>query len=134
GLTKADGGTLVVAGAPSLGDNSSLAINGGTLKFALTGGSATVGTGITATVAAGATLELAGTVSALSSTAAATRRVNVVNNSAANGLLVSGTNQQVGAITGTGNTTIVAGGSLTANSIVQSAIIIGGSPGNLARL
>jgi hypothetical protein len=133
-LTKADGGTLVISSAPSLGSNSSLAVNGGTMKFSLTSGSATVGTGVTATVAAGATLELAGSVSALSSPVAPTRRVNVINNSTAGELVVSGTNQQVGAITGTGKTTVASGGSLTANSILQSAIIIGGSSGNPARL
>jgi hypothetical protein len=133
-LTKADGGTLVIASAPSLGNNSSLAINGGTMKFAATNGSATVGTAITATVAAGATLELAGTVSALSSNATATARVNIVNNSTANGLVVSGTNQQVGAISGSGNLTIEAGSDLTVNSVQQAALVIGGtstSPGTV---
>ena len=126
-LTKADGGTLVVGAAPSLGNNSSLSINGGTMKFAVTSGSATVGTAITATVAAGATLELAGTVSALSSNVTATARVNIVNNSTANGLVVSGTNQQVGTIRGSGNLTIEAGSDLTVNSVQQAALLIGGT-------
>jgi hypothetical protein len=104
------------------------------VKFAVTTGSPTIGTGVTATVSAGATLELAGTVSALSSTAAPPQRVKIVNDSVAAGLLVSGTNQQVGAITGMGTTTVAAGASLTANSIVQSALVIGGSQGNPARL
>jgi hypothetical protein len=133
-LTKADGGTLRVTGAPSLGTNSSLAVNGGSLKFAMTSGSPAIGTGITATIAAGATLELAGTVSALASTVAPSRRVNIVNNSSASGLLVSGTNQQVGVITGSGTTTVAAGADLTANSIVQSALVIGGTQGNPALL
>ena len=126
-LTKADGGTLVVGAAPSLGNNSSLSINGGTMKFAVTSGSATVGTAITATVAAGATLELAGTVSALSSNVTATARVNIVNNSTANGLVVSGTNQQVGTIRGSGKLTIEAGSDLTVNSVQQAALLIGGT-------
>ena len=56
------------------------------------------------TIARGATLELSGSVAALSS---GSSRVNVINNSqqANDGmLLVSGTNQQVGAIDGTGVT------------------------------
>ncbi|HKD37047.1 MAG TPA: hypothetical protein VKB78_09610, partial [Pirellulales bacterium] len=133
-LTKTDVGTLRVAGAPSFGNNSSLAIDGGLIKFAMTTGSPTIGTGVTATIAAGATLELAGTVSALASAAAPAQRVNIINNSTTSGLLVSGTNQQVGAITGSGTTTIAAGGALTANSIVQSALIIGGSAGNPGKL
>jgi fibronectin-binding autotransporter adhesin len=128
-LSKSGGGTATLTGAPSLGNNSSLAISGGTLKFNVTTGSATVGTSVSATVSSTATLELAGTVSALSSTASAASRVNVTNNStqsSGGSLLVSGTNQQVGAISGTGDTVVVAGASLTANSIVQNALVIGG--------
>jgi hypothetical protein len=135
-LMKGGAGELIVAGAPTLGNGSSLTVNGGTLKFNLTTGPANIGTGVTATVAAGATLELAGTISALSSTTSATARVNVTNNSIApgGGLLVSGTNQQVGAITGSGNLVLAGGSSLTANSIQQAAVIIAGSSGNIARL
>ncbi|HEV2968560.1 MAG TPA: hypothetical protein VGY55_01145 [Pirellulales bacterium] len=125
-LTKTDVGTLVIGGAPTFGNNSSLAVNGGAVKFNLTTGTATIGTGVTATLAAGATLELAGSVSALANGAA---RVNVTNSStlAGGGLLISGTNQQLGAVTGTGNLTVDAGSDLTVNSIVQSALIIGGT-------
>src|SRR5207244_2108415 len=58
------------------------------------------------------------------------------NNSTApgGGLLVTGTSQQVGAITGSGNLTLAGGSSLTANSLRQAAIIIAGSPGNIGRL
>ncbi len=134
-LTKSGTGGLIVTGPPTLGNASLLSINGGTLKFNLTS-PANIGTGITATVATGATLELAGSVSGLSSAASPADRVNIVNNSTApgGGLLISGTNQQVGAITGTGNLSVAAGGSLTANSISQAAIILGGTAGNPARL
>ena len=134
-LAKSGAGALVVAGPPTLGNGSSLAVNAGTLKFNLTS-TANIGTSITATIAAGATLELAGSISGLSSTSSPAARVNVANNSTApgGGLLVTGTNQQVGAISGTGNLTLAAGSNLTANSIIQSAIIISGSPGNIARL
>jgi fibronectin-binding autotransporter adhesin len=128
-LSKSGAGTATLTGALSLGNNSSLAVGGGTLRLSVTTGSATIGTSISATVSAAATLELAGTVSALSSTATAASRVNVTNNSkqsSGGSLLVSGTNQQVGAISGTGDTVVMAGANLTANSIVQNALVIGG--------
>jgi hypothetical protein len=85
---------------------------------------------VTATIASAATLELAGTVSGLSSAAAADR-ANVVNNSqaAGGGLLVSGTNQQVGSIDGIGNTVVSAAATVTANHIAQNALIIEGTAG-----
>ena len=64
-LAKTDVGTLEFNGAPTLNNNSSLQANGGTLRFNVNSGTATIGTGVTATVASGATLELAGSVSAL---------------------------------------------------------------------
>jgi hypothetical protein len=132
-VIKLGAGTLEIDGNPTLAANSNLQVNGGTLLLNLTSGSATVGTGVTATAGPGATLQLAGTVSALSSGANA---VNIANNSqaAGGGLLVTGTNQQVGAISGTGNTVINAGSNLTASSIVQNSLVIGGAPGRPATL
>jgi PEP-CTERM motif len=78
----------------------------------------------TAVVSAGATLELAGTVSALANGA---NRVNITNNSTALGVLVSGTNQIVGYIDGSGTTQVNAGSDLTANHIIQNALVIGGT-------
>ena len=40
---------------------------------------------------------------------------------------MSGTNQQVGAVDGIGDTVVNAGANLTANHIVQNALVIGGS-------
>ena len=52
----------------------------------------------------------------------ARNRVNITNSSTTPaGLLVSGTNQQVGNISGSGTTQVNAGSSLTANDIVQGA-------------
>ena len=130
-LVKSGGGSLETRGAPSLGDGGSISVSGGTLRFNVTAGAATVGTGVAAAVSGAATLELAGSVSALSSSISAAHRVDVANNSsAAAGLLVSGTNQQVGGISGAGSTSVAAGGSLTANHIIQSALIIGGTAGS----
>ena len=80
-----------------------------------------------AIVSSGATLELAGSVSALANGA---NRVNIMNKSNTPGILVSGTNQQVGGIDGSGTTQVNAGSDLTANHIVQSAIIVGGTSKN----
>jgi hypothetical protein len=117
-------GLIQVNAAPTLGAASSLSIQDtSTLKFKVVSGSATVGAGVTATVASGATLELAGSVPALS---AGSNRVNIVNNSsAAAGVLVSGVHQVVGGIDGTGNTQINAGSDLTADHIIQSSLVIG---------
>ena len=90
-------GTTEIDGAPTLNANSKLQVSFGTLRFNVTSGAATVGTGVTATVGVGATLELAGSVSALSSGG---NRVNITTISSAHGILVSGTNQQVGNIDG----------------------------------
>jgi uncharacterized protein YjbI with pentapeptide repeats len=147
GLDLAPGASLVVryyAGDPNrglgpisvtvqnhvtLGNGSALTVNGGTLRFTLASGSPTIGTGVSAVVSSGATLELAGSVSALANGA---DRVNITNNSTAPGILVSGTNQQVGKIDGSGSTQVNAGSDLTANHIIQSALIIGGTAGNPA--
>ncbi len=129
-ITKVNSGTLEIQGASTLTGGTSIKANVGTLRFNNQSGAATVGALVTATVAPGATLELAGNVSDLSSPSPASARVNVTNNSkqsSGGSLLVSGTNQQVGAITGTGDTVVNASASLTANSIVQNALVIGGT-------
>ena len=125
-FAKSGSSSLEINGPPTLNASSSLMINGGTLRFTNTG-SATIGTGVTAMVASGTTLELAGSASALSSGA---HRVNISNSSSAPGLLVSGTHQQVGNIDGSGATQVNAGSDLTANHIIQSALVIGGTSGS----
>jgi fibronectin-binding autotransporter adhesin len=124
-LVKSGAGTLTLSGSKAYKGNTT--VNAGTLRFALTSGSPTIGAGATASVASGATLELAGSVSALSS---GSNRVNVNNGSSAPGLLVSGTHQQVGNIDGSGTTQVNAGSDLTANHIIQSALAIGGGIGS----
>jgi autotransporter-associated beta strand protein len=128
-LTKVGAGTLVLNGNPTLNANSSLLVDGGTLRFNAVSGAAAIGTGVTATIASGATLELAGSDSALSNGA---NRVNITNNSNIPGVLVSGTNQQVGKIDGSGTTQVNAGSDLTANHIIQGALEIGGTSKNPA--
>jgi fibronectin-binding autotransporter adhesin len=129
-LTKAGSGAEILTGAPLLGNNSVLNVSGGTLKFNINSGSTSVGSGVTANVSNSAILELAGSVSALGTTTPV-NRVKITNNSnTAAGLLVSAGNQQVGGISGAGSTQVIAGASLTADRIIQSALIIGGTAGN----
>jgi autotransporter-associated beta strand protein len=125
-FAKLGAGTMDI-GRLTLGDSSALGVQGGTLRLNV-GTASTIGSGVTAAIAAGATLELAGSTSALS---AGTSRVNVINNGSSMGLLVSGIQQQVGGIDGLGTTQINAGSDLTANHIVQSALVINGSAGSL---
>ncbi len=123
-FTKLDSGTAMISGPENFNSGKTLAINSGVVKFNVSSGPVTVGSGVTATIASGAQLELAGTVSAL---AAGSNRVNIVNNSSAPGVLVSGKNQQVGGIDGSGTTQVNAGSDLTANHIIQTSLMIGGT-------
>jgi hypothetical protein len=75
-------------------------------------------------------LELAGSVSALTDSTNNIQRADIT--SAGNLQIDSGSIQQVGGIDGTGTTTVSAGASLTANYIVQSALVIGGTAGSAA--
>ncbi len=128
-LVKSNTRTLEIDGGLSLGNNSALTVSGGKLRLSISG-SASVGSGVTANITGGSVLELAGTVSALGTTVPA-NRVAITNSSiAGDGLLVSAGNQQVGGIGGTGSTQVNAGASLTADHIIQTALIIGGTTGS----
>ncbi len=131
-LTKTGGGSQTLTAAPNLGNNSVLSVSGGTLTLNGTSGSAAVGTGVTASITNSGTLELAGVVSTLGTSAPA-HRANITNSStAAAGLLVSGGQQQVGGIDGTGNVQVSSNASLIANHITAGALMIGGTAGNPA--
>ena len=141
GTISGTGGSLIKQGAATLtlsgpnNYNGPIVVSGGTLRLNVAGGSPTIASGVIATVGSSATLELAGSVSALGT--AGGNRAHVVNNSlgAAGqpaGLLVSGANQVVGGIDGPGSTQVNAGGKLTADHIIQSALVIGGAAGNPA--
>jgi hypothetical protein len=127
-LTKTGAGTLEVDGAPSFASGSSLQASNGTLRWNLNSGLPSIGSGVTATVGSGATMELAGITSALG--AAGGNRVSTTNNSTAPGILVTGSHQVVGGIDGSGTTQINAGSDLTADHVVQSALVIGGTSGS----
>jgi autotransporter-associated beta strand protein len=131
-LAIAGGQTLTVQQPLAQDPGTKLAVSGnGRLRFAASGGSATAGAGASVSVASGATLELAGSVSALSS------QVNVINDSdqsSGGALLVSGPNQQIGNLDGSGDLLIAAGGELTANHVIQDAIVIEGTASSPAIL
>ena len=123
-LSKTGDGTLTLTEVHSVSGN--LEITGGFLRLSEPS-TPTFSSGVTTTVTGTGALELAGSVSVLTS------GVNVANNStAAAGILVSGTNQVIGSISGTGNVVVNAGGGLTANSIVQGSLVIGGTAVNHA--
>ncbi len=129
-LVKSGGGTLEIDAPPTLGANSALVVNAGRLRFS-TSSPGAMSSGVSATIAVGATLELAGSASALAS---GSNRTNILNSSqlAGGALLVTGTNQQVGNIDGSGIVNVNSGANLTANHINQSALIVGGAMGNPA--
>lgn len=126
-FAKAGNGVVEIDVPPTLNSDSTLSVNTGTLRFNVVSGTPTIGAGVSAIVASGATLELAGSVAALVDTS---HRVDVVNDSAAPGVLVTGKRQRVGGIDGAGSTQVNAGSDLTADHVVQSALVIGGTPGN----
>jgi autotransporter-associated beta strand protein len=126
-LRKLGGNRLEVDGGTSLGDASSISVVEGTLRLAPTNASPSIGNGVIASITGSATLELAGSLSSLGTNITG-NRANIQNNSsAAAGLLVSGTSQQVGNIDGSGTTQVNAGSDLTANHIIQGALVIGGT-------
>jgi hypothetical protein len=128
-LTKLGSGVIALAGSQMFGNNSTLTVMGGILRFNSAASAASVGSGVVVSVDDGAQLELANSGSALSD---GTHFAKIANDSqlAAGGLLVSGTDQRVGSIVGTGDTVVANGANLMANSIQQSALEIGGTAGS----
>ena len=127
-VTKGGPGLWILSGANSYSGPTT--VMAGTLRFNIASGTPTIAAGATATVASGATLELAGAISALGS--AGGNRVHLINNSSAPGLLVTGMHQVVGNVDGNGTMQVNAGSDLTADRIIQSALIIGGAVGSPA--
>jgi autotransporter-associated beta strand protein len=129
-ITKTGAGLLSLSGKNTLTGN--LQVDGGRLRLAAGTGSSPAA-GIAVTVDNAATLELAGTASNL--TGGKTQPVNIANTSTSTaGVEVSGTHQTAGRITGGGKLTIDAGADLTANVIIQGALVIGGASGSPATL
>lgn len=110
-VAKTGPGTLVLSGPNTY--TGGTVVSGGTLRLT---GSAASASGVT--IAGGAKLDLAGTLG--SSLAATTPMVNSGTLEVSSSLA-----QEVGAITGTGTTSVDASASLTADSIVQNTLAIG---------
>ena len=124
---------------PTLNSGSTLSVVSGTVSFDLVSGSPSVGSNVAITVNSGATLQLAGTVSALSNAANPTTNLANVITHGTGTLLVTGPNQSVGTVTGdsssndagatvyTGSTVVGNGSSpaeLTAKQILQDTLTI----------
>jgi autotransporter-associated beta strand protein/uncharacterized repeat protein (TIGR03803 family) len=122
-VTKSGTGVWVLSGANSY--TGPTTVSAGTLRLNINSGTPTIASGVSAAIAAGAMLELAGSVSALG--VAGGNRVRILNDSAVPGLVVSGTHQIVGGIDGMGSVQVNAGSDLTADHIIQNALIIGGT-------
>ncbi len=125
---------LTLTGPTTLNTGNAITVNGNaTLNLNLaTANTQVVGTGVTVTVADSASLELAGSVSALTDATTSVQRASITNSStAAAGIRVlDGAVQQVGGIDGTGNvviadTTGMTATSLTADHINQTSLVIG---------
>lgn len=128
-LTKIGAGSLTIAGTNNLTGN--VEVSDGTLAFDAST-PPTLAAGLTTTVDGTGTLELDGSASALVGGSGGT---SVINNSTASaGVLVNGNGQFAGGIDGTGTLAIADDGDVTANHVVQGALVIGGSAGHPATL
>jgi fibronectin-binding autotransporter adhesin len=126
-LSKTSAGTLVVGGTSSLATGSAMQVNGGTLRVNVSG-SSSVGAGVTVAVATSGTLELDGQTSALTDATTPINRARIINSGSlvvGNSTVAPATAQQVGGIDGVGTTSVADNGQLTADHIVQSALVIG---------
>ena len=126
-LTKTGDGSLTLEGANNLTGN--LEVDAGTLRFDDTV-APTIAPGVTVNVTGTGTLDLSGFVSAFTGGASGTSITN--SSSATSGIVISGTSQVVGNVDGTGNLSVDAGSDLTANHIVENALVIGGMAGHFA--
>jgi hypothetical protein len=128
--------TVIVAGTNSLdlqgaqtwSDNTTLSLQSGTLNYAIASGATTVGAHVQLAIATGARVNVSGSVDPFSDSS---HRINIANDSAA-GLNIKAGNVRVGTISGAGTTSVAAGSRLTADSIIQSALVIGGTSTNPA--
>ena len=133
-LMQSGTGTLQITANPTPGTYNIVSANAGTLRFNNNSTPDPIASGVPVNNLGGGTLELAGTVSALS-TSTSPGRVQTIdlNNGTQTpdgNLTVTGTGQPIGAIDGIGDTVINSGASLTSNHIVQGALTIGGNAGN----
>jgi hypothetical protein len=113
--------SLDVQGAQTWNDNMSLSVQSGTLNYAIPSGATSVGMNVSLAVAPGATVNVGVVVNPFSD---GTHKVAIANNG---NLAVNGSGIVTGAVTGAGTTAVAAGAQLTADSIIQTALVIGGT-------
>ncbi len=123
-IVNAGTNSLDFQGAQTWNDNTSLTVQSGTLNYAIPSGATSVGMNVSLAVAPGATVNVGGTVNPFSD---GTHKVTIANSG---NLAVNAGNIVTGAVTGAGTTAVAAGAHLTADSIIQSALVIGGTPSN----
>ncbi len=120
--------SLDFQGAQTWNDNTSLTVQSGTLNYAIPTGATSVGANVTLSISPGASVNVGGAVNPFSD---GTHKVSIFNNSIS-GLNVNAGNIVVGSVSGAGTTSVAAGAQLTADSIIQSALVIGGTSSNRA--
>jgi len=112
--------TLTLTGAQTWANSVTLTVQSGTLTYQISSGATTVGTNDKLVIAPGATVNARGTIDPFSQ---GTNYVDVENDSAAGLKILSGS-KSVGAITGTGKTSVAAGAELSAGSMLQDTLEI----------
>ncbi len=121
-IVTAGTNSLDLQGAQTWNDNTSLSVQSGTLNYAMSSGATTsVGMNVALKVAPGATVNVVGAVNPFSD---GTHKVDIANSGS---LRVNAGSIVTGAVTGTGTTAVAAGAQLTADSIIQTALVIGGT-------
>jgi hypothetical protein len=122
-VIAAGANSLDLQGAQTWSDNTTLSLQSGTLNYAIASGATTVGVHAQLAIAAGARVNVSGNVDPFSDSS---HRVKIANDSAT-GLKINAGNVRVGTISGAGTTSVAAGSHLTADAIIQSALVIGGT-------
>ncbi len=132
-LTKLGEGLLLLTGSQSWTADAQLLASSGKVRFQLAADkTVSLASGGRITIAPNAVLELAGEISALSD---GSHYVDVTNQSIAAGLkILPGTIQPLGKLDGSGTTLIEAGATLSASSIYQSELVVGGTAGQPGKL
>ena len=123
-IVNAGTNSLDLQGAQTWNDNTSLSVQSGTLNYAIPSGATSVGMNVSLAVAPGASVSVSGAVNPFSD---GTHKVAIANNG---NLAVNSSGIVTGAVTGAGTTTVAAGAQMTADSIIQTALIIGGTSTN----
>jgi hypothetical protein len=127
-IVAAGTNSLDLQGAQTWNDNTSLTVQSGTFNYAIPSGATSVGANVALSIAHGASVNVGGAVNPFSD---GTHKVGIKNDSAS-GLNVNAGNIVVGSVSGAGTTSVAAGAQLTADSIIQRALVIGGTSSNRA--